>query len=395
MGLGCGPAQAADAPGWLAEAGARESRLIAPREFSSKDNWFSAKVPAKVVGVVEKVDDTYSIEFDHGKGASIYCEVVPDGIDLADMVRVSAQTTLKRAEEMQGKIQERQIESLGAGVFGDIPYLSISWVYTVQSDKGLLVGAFKQISMIKGDVGIYCAHVDLGYSKTFEAVTRALALTLVSAAKTRSPYYQEVATVSIGTTTSGVMINTLVRDSDGDTVATQKLSMLLPAADNVTSQDSVSIEWIDSDAELINALHIVGRDGELTTNLKLAPKDGEWHVDGDLSGKTVAAKLGKDAKPGTWVAQAWALRKLLATPAAVGAEHSIAMWASADPGRLTDGSTKVLAKIDDTHYSALAKIGTLNAAVTLDAETGMVSAAEIPMGPQKLKVERVFVSGAF
>ncbi|MEJ0088005.1 MAG: hypothetical protein WDO72_20250 [Pseudomonadota bacterium] len=389
-------AWAADTPAWLTAAGARESRLIAPREIKSKDGWFKARVPAKVVGVIEKVDDSYSIELDHGKGASIYCEVVPDGIDLADMVRVSAQSTMKRAEDLQGEIQARQIESLDAGVIGDVPYLSVSWVYTVKSAKGLLVGAFKQISMNKGGVGIYCAHVELGYTKTFAAVTRALAETIDIAQTRRTPYYQEVTTVSMGTTKSGVMLTTLERDSEGDTVATQKLSMLLPTnADNVASQDSVSIEWIDSDAELINALHIVGRDGELTTNLKLNPMDGEWIVAGELQGKAVSAKLDKGSHPGTWVAQAWALRRLLATPEAVGGEHSIPMWASADPGKLTDGKTKVVAKIDDTHYSALAKIGTLNAAVTLDATSGLPSAAEVQMGPQKLKLERVFVSGAF
>lgn len=389
-------AQAADSPKWLTEARARESKLIAPRELKSKDNWFKAKVPAKVVGVIERVEDSYSIELDHGGGASIYCEVVPDGIDMADMVRVSAESTLKRAEELQGKIEARQIQELDAGVVGNIPYLSISWGYTVQSPDGLLAGAFKQISMNKGNVGIYCAHVDMGYAKTFETITRALATTLETSERPPSPYYQEIATVSMGTTKSGIVVTTLERDSDGDTVATQKMSMLLPAAsNNVASQDSVSKEWIDSDAKMINALHIVGQNGELTTDLKLNPRDGEWVVDGEMQGKSVTAKLDKGSQPGTWVAQAWGLRKLLATPTAVGGEHSILMWSSANPGKLTDGRTKVLARIDNTHYHALTKIGTLNADVTLDATSGLPSAAEVRMGPQKMKLERVYVIGAF
>jgi len=55
----------------------------------------------------------------------------------------------------------------------------------------------------------------------------------------------------------------------------------------------------------------------------------------------------------------------------------------------------VLARIDGTHYHALSKIGTLSADVTLDSTSGMASAAEIRMGPQKMKLERVYVSGAF
>jgi hypothetical protein len=265
----------------------------------------------------------------------------------------------------------------------------------VQSKDGLRVGAFKQISFNKGNVGIYCAHVELGYDKTFEAVTHALARTLETSGNAPPPYYREIATVSMGDTKSGVMISTLERDADGDTVATQKMSMLLPTPNNVTSQDSVSKEWIDSDAGMINALHIVGQDGELATDLKLNPRDGEWLVEGTLQGKAVSARLEKGSQPGTWVAQALGVRKLLASPQAVGGEHSILMWASANPGKLTDGRTKVLAKIGDTHYHALAKIGTLSADVTLDSISGMPSAAEIRIGAQKMKIERVYVSGAF
>jgi hypothetical protein len=388
-------AQAADSPKWLTEARARESKLIAPREFKAKDGWFKAKVPAKAVGVIEKEQGSYSIELDHGSGTSIYCEVVPEGIDMADMLRVSADSTMKRAEDLQGKVETRQVQSLDAGVIGDVPYLATSWVYTVQSDDGLRMGAFKQISFNKGNVGIYCAHVELGYDRTFETVTHALAMTLETAGSPPAPYYREISTVSMGGTKSGVMINTLERDADGDTVATQKMSMLLPTPNNVASQDSVSKEWVNPDAKMINALHIVGQNGELATDLKLNPEDGEWRVEGTLQGKAVSATLDKGAQPGTWVAQALGVRKLLASPQAVGGEHSIPMWASANPGKLTEGKTKVLAKIDNTHFHALAKIGTLSADVTLDSVSGMPSAAEIRIGAQKMNIERVYVSGAF
>ena len=59
-------AAGAQEPKWLTDARAREAKTTSPREFKSKDNWFKAKVPAKVVGVIEKVDDSYSIEFDLG-----------------------------------------------------------------------------------------------------------------------------------------------------------------------------------------------------------------------------------------------------------------------------------------------------------------------------------------
>ena len=75
----------ADEPQWLKDARARESKPIKATAFKSKDNWFSAKVPAKVVGPVVKEQGSYSVELNIGGDNPIYCEVVPEGFDTADI----------------------------------------------------------------------------------------------------------------------------------------------------------------------------------------------------------------------------------------------------------------------------------------------------------------------
>ena len=64
---------------------ARANRQAA--EIKSKDKWFKARVPAKVVGDIEKVEGSYTVELNIGSDQSVYCEIMPEGFDMADMVR--------------------------------------------------------------------------------------------------------------------------------------------------------------------------------------------------------------------------------------------------------------------------------------------------------------------
>ena len=79
-----------------------------------------------------------------------------------------------------------------------MPYLQTQWVYRVNDGTAQRLGGFKQISMEKNDKGIYCAHVDLGYSKSFrrgrESVCRDFRVDTEEAA----PYYEEIAMASMG-----------------------------------------------------------------------------------------------------------------------------------------------------------------------------------------------------
>ncbi len=336
------------------------------------------------------------MQLDIGGDQPAFCEIMPDGFDMADMLRRNLEFTMGQVAEAQGKVELRMLEFIDAGVFGNVPYLQTQWVYRVNDGTAPRVGGFKQISMEKNDKGIYCAHVDLGYTKTFAAIARAFADTFETTTDTPAPYYEEIAIATMSGKKIGVALTTLERDKDGDTKAVETTAMLVPTPDGTLhSQDSVHLQWIRPDASLINATHFIGKDGELTTSLTLNVVEDAWVVDGDLDGKKFNEKLETDAQPGTWVALAKGLRKLLATDNPIGAEHTMATWPASDPGKFTDAKTKVTSKIGTTQFKAQATAGDMNATITIDKESGTVDVAEMKMGPLDVKIERVYLKGSF
>ena len=389
-------AHSAEEPQWLKDARAREGKVSRAVELKSKDNWFKARVPAKVIGDIEKSEGSYTVQLDIGSEQPAFCEIMPDGFDMADMLRRNLEFTMGQVAEAQGKVELRVLESIDAGVFGNVPYLQTQWVYRVNDGTATRLGGFKQISMEKNDKGIYCAHVDLGYTKTFAAIARAFAETFETTSDGVAPYYEEIAIATMAGKKIGVALTTLERDKDGDTKAVETTAMLVPTPEGTLhSQDAVHLEWIRPDASLINATHFIAKDGELTTNVSLNVVEDAWVVAGDLAGKKLNEKLAGDAQPGTWVALAKGLRKLLATDNPVGAEHSMSTWLASDPGRLIDARTKVISKVGSKQFKAQATAGDMNATITIDKDSGTVENAELKMGSMEMKVQRVYLKGSF
>jgi len=384
----------AQEPQWLKDARAREGKLGQPREFKSKDAWLKARVPGKVVGKVEKVEESYSIEIEIAAESPVYCEFVPDGFYLADTMRRMFDVTMKQFTDSQGKIESKDLEFSDAGAIGNVPFLSARWLFRVNDGKDTRIGMLKQFVMAKRGHGLYCAHLDIGYVKSFDAVTQAFAESLETQTGLPDPYYQEIAVTRLGDRIAGVTTMALTRDADGDTKAEQGTAMMVPATGGeLHTQDAVQIEWVKPDASLINASHFMVESGEVSTNIGLKWKEDHWAVEGELQGKEVALKIPGGTDPGSWMGQALGIRALLAGEKSIGARHSIPLWIAADPGKLTEASTQVLARTGDD-YSGRASAGALDASVVID-RSGSIKEAEMQMGLQKVKIERVFVAGSF
>ncbi|HEU4781035.1 MAG TPA: hypothetical protein VFS58_14225 [Steroidobacteraceae bacterium] len=392
----CTSAFGADEPKWLKDARARESKSLKPVEIKSKDGWFTARTPGKLVNTVEEVEGSYSVELDIGGDASVHCEVYPKGVDMANALRVTLGNSIKEIESSQGKIEVRALEGTDAGAFGAVPYISLTWLYRVAGPDGALVGSLKQFVMEKGESGVYCAHNDLGFTRTFTAITRAFAESLDTQQPVGAPQYVEISVASMSGAKIGVAVSTLERDSEGDSKARQMTAMLIATDDGaVQSQDAVHINWVRPDGTLINASNTEVANGELSNSLALKTEDGVWIVEGEVQGKDVKATLPKDSQPGNWVAQAQQLRALLAEPDSVGREHTMGIWLAENPEKLTVAKTKILAKKGDKHFTARGEIGGITANLTLEKANGMASAADLKIGPLNLTLERVYVSGGF
>jgi hypothetical protein len=388
-------ARAADDPKWLKDARARESKPIPATPLASKDGWMGAVVPAKVVGAIEKDGISYGLELDIGGEQHVYCEIFPDGFDAADRMRRMLATTMQQISQSNGKIEMRAVDSTDAGVFGGVPYLRADWLYRVNDGKESKLGGLKQIAFEKDGHGIYCAHADIGYSKTFGNVANALAMTLQAAAAAAAPYYTEISTATILGHKVGYTVTSLTRDGEGDTEMRRKSALLLATPTGAAaSQDAMYKEWVHPDASLINALHLVSDNGEISTNVTLSRRDDRWIIVGDHRHAAVTQTLAPDATPGTWVGQSLALRKLLAGANPVGSEVAFPLWMIVDPTKLTDVRTKVVSKAGAKQYAATMTAGGVVMNATLDA-LGTMPSSELRIGQQTVKMERVYVNGKF
>jgi hypothetical protein len=394
----CGSALAADAdPKWLVDARARESRPQKPRAIESADKWFKAQVPAKLEGSIEKSEDSYSLSFASGGKAPVNCEVIPGGIDLAGYLRANRDYLFAAIEESQGKVESRAVTAYDAGAYGDSPYLQLTWLYRVRTDKGAMLGEVKQIAFEEAGHGVYCFHNDLGYTKTFANIVKGFADTLEITEKRSKPYYHEIATMRINDTRIGVLVVKLEKDNEGYTKAEQIGAMFSPEeGGDISSHDSFEREWVDKDNSLINAYQISVANGEVESDLSLIYQDDNgWMLDGTLQGKKVSQKLEPQEDPGTWLRQAVELRKVLSAAEPVGAEHSLNLWLDIDPSTLTASKTRILKRKSAREFEAVNTIGPMEANIVIETDTGMMNYAEVRMGPQVIVVERVFIEGQF
>jgi len=123
--------------------------------------------------------------------------------------------------------------------------------------------------------------------------------------------------------------------------------------------------------------------------------DNAWTVDGDHDGKKLNEKLKGDGQPGTWLAQADGLRKMLAASDPVGTQQTMWSWLGRTPDKLVETKTKITAKAGDKKYKGVATLEGINADVIIDQASGTVAVAEVKTMGVEMKFERVYVKGTF
>ncbi len=374
-------AQVAD-PG---DAQSREGQLEPARDFASPDKWFKASVPAKP-GEVRKAGDSYVVTLDIGAESPIVCEVTPGGIKLAHALRRGFDSWLKEAGSGQAQKPMPEIEATDAGALGDVPFLAIRWRYGAS--------ALKQLDFNKLGHGVYCAHPGVGYVKTFETVTRSLAESFKARAAEAAPYFIEIKTASVLGIKLGVAVSTLQREASAGVLARQTTALLMPVPGGLHAHDADNVTQLRSDNSLVKAAHIILRDGEPAINIELRLRESQWRIEGELEGQKLSATLPTGAKPGNWLEQARALRKILAQENPIGAEHTLPMWTLSRPAELVDMHTRVLAKRSDDEFSAQITVPRFESKVVLDRATGMPISADIPRGEQTIHMERVHIRGS-
>lgn len=396
----CAPQIFAAEPQWLTDARAREGQLGELRDIQSTDGWLSAKVPVAVKGKIEKLQGSYTIEFSVGSETTASCEILPNPIDPAALLRATAKRTFSDLiEKSQGKVERRAIEGIDAGQFGATPYLGLSWLYRVNDGKAPLLGALKQYVAAKQGHGIYCAHNELGYVRTLQSVVKALVESLVfhDKAAAVTPYYYEISVAELKGAKIGYSILTLERDADGDVKAIEQTAMILQlTADSAVFLDTLHLEWTHADGALINAVLADSSNDDLNANLTLDDKQGRWQVKGEFKGKKIDQTVEAPDPPGTWLSRALQRRALLNAQPSASKEALSTAWLSADPTHFTESRMSLLARTPENGQASIREsVGGIVADVTVDAATGQELKAVIPIGNQTITAERIDAQGSY
>jgi hypothetical protein len=386
----------AEDPQWLKDARALEGKPQPAREFKSVDGFFKAKVPAKVTDKIEKEQGSYTVEIDIGsEDAMLYCEVVPEGLDMAEMMRATFQVILKKTNEADLKVETSALESVDAGSWGNIPYLKASWVYRIFDGKDQLLAGMKQYTFEKAGHGVYCGIIELGYEKTLENVVKSFAETAEFKEPALTPYYTEVNVLSMGERVIGVMQLHLQRDAEGDILTKVETSMMLPTRDGgATTKELVRNEWSSPDGAMINAGHVLATDGEIDTQLSLKRGEDRWVVQGTHERKDFERTLDEGTAPTGTLKLTLDSRKLLAAENPTGGELSALTWDGDDPTKLTGSNLKIKDSAGKGLYKADVRVGSITAETVLD-KTGSAVSAEHKSGAMVLKMRRVNATGTF
>ncbi len=389
-----GSAWAQSLPQWLADARAREARLPPPAAVESDDRWLRAELPGVVKGKVVLDDGSYSLDIAVGDDTAIGCVVLRESFNLASFLAKAVDASFEDIEKANGKVEARVLEVSDAGVAGRRPYLALQWFYRANRDGDLRVGALKQFAAALDGAVVYCAHDELGFTKTFDAVTKALASSL----RTRSeapvaPHFHEVAVISMDGMRIGVGAMTATKDDEGDAQLKSMGAILLQIAPGkLVAQDSTEVQWVLPDGGLINAYQSKTRNGELTEEATLKRDiDDRWRVAGKIGGKSFDADVQGD--PSSHAAMARARRRLLAQASPVGTHTEAMTWNSLDLTQLLPARATVLGLAPTGQFSVREEVGGMSMDTVLDPKTGTATSIRMPLGPRTMDMQRVYTEG--
>lgn len=395
--LVCSTAGAAEEPQWLKDARAREGKPAKVATVKDAEGFFSIEVPAKLTGKVVQSDGNYTMQLDMGSEYPMTCEVIKEGFDLAGLLRIVANNTFDEASKLQGKIEAKFLEQQDAGAIAASPFVVLEWIYRVNNGKEARLGALKQFAATKGGHGLYCSHLELGYTKTFRNVAAAFVESAKFSTASPEPQYREISTAWLGTRPVGVAISSVSKDAEGDHRLTNSMSLLLPITqDTLLAQDSYHIAWSDADGELINGVHVISSNGEIDTNVALKPsEDGPWIVEGVFKQKEIKQTLDAEQVPLTWMQQALARRALFGQAEVVGKTLKELVWTAANPTAFVESTMTVTGAADAGTLAVRDEVAGIVADSVIDRATGLPLTMTIPMGQQSLVLKRVYAQGSF
>ena len=321
-----------------------------------------------------------------GTGQPLTCTAVPKRLDaaaaiwrMADSAKQSVTLTLARPMSVEA-------------VDGSALVLAVA-VYQAPSEKGPMVGLLKLAVFAHDAHSLLCVHDEPGYGKTFERIVKGLAASLKGGGEdTRAgARFAELSVMRIGEQVVGYSEHVVWDRKGGGRVAGQYGAQLLPRGPaDLVAVDTYSEEEIDAKDLLVKGTYAHVTNGEVDTRMALARgKDGKtFQYEGEKDGKPLAGAFKTKAGLSTdlWFARRFAR----AAPAPKGDVRHEAYSYEANPV----AALPILYRLDPAgSRRARMEVGPIQLSGGLDAN-GLFESAELPIGPTKLVLERLFTRGA-
>jgi hypothetical protein len=378
-------------PNWFEKLLARETSPLPETRLLGAEDSFQAKVFASILAPPKAAEGFQYFALGIGSSAPAECWVYDSARDPAAALRTISDEMLRLIAERHGPIEAKAVQRIDAGVFGDIPYLALDWIYRVSTKQGAQAGQLKHLAGTKHERTILCVHNEPGYAESFSRVFGGLLASFDSPKTAQKAYYTEVMLIAVGGRRNGFGRLTFSLDRDGDTVVREQTAMLLAGdMQTVRAHDSQRIEFSRPDGSLISEISAEAENGELQEKLRLDHGAEGWHVSGTLRSKDFTSALGEHALLSD-LGEMRAFRAFIPS-AKPGSVLRFAEWsADVDPGKVTE-TEFVVAETSADGAAGTLKAGNLAVQASVE-RTGSFRSARFSLGATTMEIDRVHVEG--
>lgn len=391
-----GPGAAPEAGAADPEAQARKAAEIKAafgRELKGELRKFPFEAPGGIKGSAEaKAAPTVKAEgpelvIDIGTQQPVSCTIFAQRIDAGASTSRMAAAIAKEMKLLGAQPVAVAAVAGSALVFSEM-------VYQTATEKGPMLGHFKLAVYAHDGHSLLCNHDEPGYSKSFQRVVGSLAASLEGGGQDEraGSRYAEISVMRIGDVPIGYAEMVLWDREGGGSVESQYETQILPRSQtDLVAVDAYRQEAADADGLLVSGTYVHLTNGEIDSKMTLAKgkAPGSFRYEGEKQGKKLAGTFRTKAGLAT---DLWFARRFDAK-AGYGPKGEVKHEGYVSSANPVAASLISYRKDAAQPRRAEMTVGPLRAAGELD-ENGLFKSMEVPVGPTKIAVERVWSRGA-
>jgi hypothetical protein len=363
----------------------RELPALPPRPFKTTSG-ITGKVEASAAPKVDLQDGAEAITVPVGTAEPISCALFPSRLDAATVIWRIAEAT-KEKVKLVSALPVDFVEVKGSAL------VLAQLAYQVDGEKGPLLGVMKLGVYVHPSRSLLCTHDEPGYADTFARIVKGLAGSLGGGAPDprAKAIFAELSVVRIGPLAVGYAEHVVLRRAGGGLVSEQFGAQLLPrGAADLVAVDSSQEEALDARDLLERGTYVHVTNGDLDLKMTVARgQDARTYVyEGEKDGKALQGSFETKAGVST---DLWFARRFARTaPPVKGELRHEGYSAEANP---VAAVPVVYRRDPGAPRRATMELGPITLTGDLDAH-GLFETAEVPVGPAKLVVKRLWSRGA-